>query len=160
LPYHSSRLRVSMDRGDPFLHKKIFKKFKGALPGIGFGIGSKLLSFARGKKGKEKSEILAIRRQFLAGPGRMPLGPIPFAPQIDIKKGDVPGFPFASTDGKKRYRRMNPANGKANRRAIRRLKGGEKQAKDLLRNIGYRTISKSSGRGHGHARAVPNIINV
>ncbi len=59
------------------------------------------------------------------------------------------GFHFAK-DGSgrlvKNRRRFNPANGAAQKRAVSRLTGAEGHAKDLLRAVGYRTLSKQSSR--------------
>ncbi len=59
------------------------------------------------------------------------------------------GFHFAK-DGSgmlvKNRRRFNTSNGAANRRATNRLKASEKDARELLRAVGYRTLSKQSGR--------------
>jgi len=46
----------------------------------------------------------------------------------------------------KRRRRFNPANGRAQKRAIARLENGKGHAMQLLKAIGYRTISKQSSR--------------
>lgn len=59
------------------------------------------------------------------------------------------GYHFAK-DGSgvlvKNRRRFNTSNGSANRRATNRLKASEKDARELLRAVGYRTLSKQSGR--------------
>lgn len=50
------------------------------------------------------------------------------------------------TEQIKNRRKFNTANGPARKRAINRLKAGEGDAKDALRAMGYRTISKQSSR--------------
>lgn len=49
-------------------------------------------------------------------------------------------------------RKMNKANGRANDKAITRLEGGQKQAIELLKSTGYRTVSKQSAREIRHGR--------
>jgi len=56
------------------------------------------------------------------------------------------GWVDVGTELVKNRRKFNNANGPAQSRAINRLKSGEKQAKDLLRMAGYRTMSKQSAR--------------
>lgn len=154
MPYLSSALRTSQDVGDPFLHRRI-----GRLAGRTMrGFGGAVSGFFRG------GPVAAVRggvRGFTQS--RKP--PSVF-PGTGRSRGILPGglkMPSMGPDGlpRKRSRRMNPANGRANRRAIRRLKGGEKYAKELLRAIGYRQISKStSKRGHQHARAATNVVSL
>ena len=60
--------------------------------------------------------------------------------------GQDPGVVEAGTELIANRRKFNNANGPAQGRAIARLKSGEKQAKDLLKMTGFRTISKQSGR--------------
>lgn len=56
------------------------------------------------------------------------------------------GTVLKGTEQVKNRRKFNTANGPARKRAIDRLKAGEGDAKDALRAMGYRTISKRSAR--------------
>ncbi len=56
------------------------------------------------------------------------------------------GFVERGTELVRNRRKFNTNNGPAERRAVARLKAGEKGAKDTLRALGYRTVSKRSAR--------------
>ncbi len=56
------------------------------------------------------------------------------------------GLVVKGTEQVKNRRKFNTANGPARKRAIQRLKAGEGDAKDALRAMGYRTITKRSAR--------------
>lgn len=56
------------------------------------------------------------------------------------------GTVLKGTEQVKNRRKFNTANGPARKRAIERLKAGEGDAKDALKAMGYRTISKRSAR--------------
>ncbi len=56
------------------------------------------------------------------------------------------GLVERGTEQVKNRRKFNTANGPARKRAILRLKAGEKDCKEALRALGYRTLSKQSGR--------------
>jgi len=56
------------------------------------------------------------------------------------------GFVAPGTELVRNRRKFNNANGVAQKRAIMRLSAGEKQAKELLKMTGFRTISKQSSR--------------
>ncbi len=56
------------------------------------------------------------------------------------------GTVLKGTEQVKNRRKFNTANGPARKRAIARLKASEGDCKDALRAVGYRTISKQSGR--------------
>jgi len=57
----------------------------------------------------------------------------------------APGFVEAGTVLVKN-RRLNPSNGPAENKAIKRLEAGQDHAKKILRATGWRTISKKSSR--------------
>lgn len=56
------------------------------------------------------------------------------------------GLVVKGTEQVKNRRNFNTANGPARKRAIKRLKAGEKDCKEALRALGFRTISKQSSR--------------
>lgn len=56
------------------------------------------------------------------------------------------GTVLKGTEQVKNRKKFNTANGPARKRAIMRLKAGEDDAKDALRAMGYRTITKRSAR--------------
>jgi len=126
-------------RGDPGLFGTIFggiKRIAGGLIrrtpiGTAVGIG---IDLARRKK--PPREVL----QYLPP---SPVGPMPRRP------GRLPGPPSRDEvfEGqRRRYRRMNVANPKALRRAIRRQAGFVKLARKALRGTGYSIVSKGSRR--------------
>lgn len=65
-------------------------------------------------------------------------------------RGGVTGAAIDPVTGQlvrtRRRRRFNTSNGRANARAVSRLKASEKQSKAMLKAVGYRTISKQSTR--------------
>ncbi len=56
------------------------------------------------------------------------------------------GLVQKGTEQVKNRRKFNTANGPARKRAVDRLKAGEKECKAALRAVGFRTISKQSAR--------------
>ncbi len=56
------------------------------------------------------------------------------------------GTVVRGTEQVKNRKKFNTANGPARKRAIMRLKAGEKDSKEALRALGYRTLSKQSSR--------------
>jgi len=131
-------------KGDPGLFGGIFaglKKLGGfaidVLPGP-VGIGAR-----------------AVRRR-LTRPRAAPPQVLPYMPPMpgmrpeDIRRGarPTPRGPVMLPDGtmKRAYRRMNVANPKALRRAIRRQAGFVKLARKALRGTGYSIVSKGSRR--------------
>lgn len=78
-----------------------------------------------------------------SGPSIRDFAPPSRAPRLGGRLPDrVTGF---NTGGRKR-RRMNPANPKALRRAIRRTDSFVTLAKSALKNTGFKIVSKSAGK--------------
>lgn len=136
MPYYKGDYyRGDYYRGDPFL---------GAIAGLAGRAAGRLVGrasswVARGVAGRAGKAATAVIREAapstVAGAAGYALGQRAAAqgtgmmriPQLD----DMPG------GGRKRYRRMNPLNPKALRRALRRAEGFEKFARKTVSGLRY-----------------------
>lgn len=132
-------------RGDPFL---------GALVG---GLVGKAAKWAVGRIGGGAAKR---RVSNLPGIGAVTGSLIPTIPSIPTPFGTINpgnifpgGEPFITPSGK-RYRRMNPLNPKALRRALRRAEGFEKFARRTV-NALYKT-SPGGGKKKRFKKAIPS----
>lgn len=138
-------------RGDPFLGGLI-KKGIGALGGV-----------VRGALGIPSAPILRLPQQYTqpvmpggtitGGTVRKVKGPKGLAQRL------VPGGATGFEVVRPRRKRINPANPKALRRAIRRQQGFVKLARRALKGTGYTITTRGSrrprrdlGAGHTHVR--------
>ena len=138
-------------QGDPFLGgliKTAFKGIKGAIGGV-FG-------------GPSPISILPPQLPTPVLPGGTTVRGITVKPKPGVRGAVERLLPGGKTgyvvEGRRR-RRINPANPKALRRAIRRTDGFVKLARRALKGSGYTIVSRSSrrpkrdlGRGHIHVR--------
>ena len=136
-------------RGDPFLHKTIFKVVKGAAGGFlsggplgairgaagAFGGGAQQPRYPGGQ-----GRRLARLQGQAGGPRGLPVPGLPGILQRAIPGGRTGFLPGA------RRRRMNPANPKALRRAIRRQASFVKLARRALKGSGYAITTRGSRR--------------
>lgn len=163
MAYHG--LGTLSQQGDPFIHKRIFGGIKGVIGG--FAKGGPLGAFRGGLRGLATGGSKPGRQPFRIALGR-PLGLRDVSPPILVGPGGGPGVlagippgvaidPMTGLPTKKR-KRINPANPKALRRAIRRTSGFVKLAKRALKGTGFRIVSSGSRArrdlpaGHAHIR--------
>ena len=137
-------------RGDPGLFGSLGKIFKGAVR-IGTGVAGSLLPGPAGFIPRSVSRALSppVRRP----PARSSVGTVhaggPPGMGIAMPRGPIPA-PIGTAPGNlsfltgRRRRRMNPANPKALRRAIRRQDGFVKLARRALKGSGYTIVSRGS----------------
>lgn len=124
--------RSNYYRGDPFLGGLIAGAATKLIPKAGKWIASKITGSSL-KKATVAAATAATAAPILMGAPKatntMPinLGPIGIDPTSILPGGD----PFI-TFGKKKYRRMNPLNPKALKRALRRAEGFEKFARQTV----------------------------
>lgn len=150
---------LSAYRGDPGLFKSIGKFLKKAVPvAAGFlaggpvgALAAGIASSAAGAPSPSAAALVAppiapMPRALVKAPGlggmvarQLPGGRSGYmAPALQPEL-----FPLV---GQRKRRRINPANPKALRRAIRRQAGFVKLAKRALKGSGYRIVSASSQR--------------
>ena len=155
MPYHG--MGVTSQQGDPFIHKKIFgglgklarfgSKFAPGPFGTALGAAGGVFGRLAGRRGRMG------RQTFLTPPPQFPGFP----------KGRDPSFAgtrkqFGVGEFKPKPKRINPANPKALRRAIRRTSGFVKLAKRALKGTGFKIVSSGSRSrkdippGHAHVR--------
>jgi len=135
-------------RGDPFLGALL----GGLARGVGLGkvaakVGKWAVQRISGSGLKKAATAVAttvggtvLYDKVTGGRGQMDVGPI----QIDPGAMLPGGRPFISIGGK-RYRRMNPLNPKALKRALRRAEGFEKFAKSTMSTL-YKTSDGTRSR--------------
>ena len=160
MPYHG--MGTLSQRGDPGFFGSLFRGLKGAVGGFVKGgplgaLSGAARGLAGGRPGRQVSRMAltqAAPPRFtglsLGGPGGLRLGiqRPGAAPPID----PVTGLPT------KKRKRINPANPKALRRAIRRTSGFVKLARHALKGTGYRVVTSGSRArrdlpaGHAHIR--------
>jgi hypothetical protein len=128
-------------RGDPFLGGLI-KKIGGAAKSLVGGVAkvaSNILPLPFSLPAKVVSTALATRP---AQPQlQLPTAPAPFGPAATPMM--IPGF----QRGARAYRRMDPLNVKALRRASRRVDAFVRTTRKALKHTGFTIVSRASRRG-------------
>lgn len=140
MPYYGARgdyYRGDYYRGDPFLGAVLGAVGGKVIGKVGSWIGSRVGRAASSGLVRRTVEQLpavgvgmgveAVRQRFAPS-----LGPIP---QVGPGSGAPMQLPFVGE--KKRYRKMNPLNPKALKRAIRRAEGFEKFARKTVSGLRY-----------------------
>jgi len=163
MPYHG--MGTLSRQGDPGFFGSVFRGIKGAVGGfVGGGPlgairgGISGLVGGGGSPGRQTpgSRLITSRARGLARPG----GQVPVPGFRGAVQRFIPGGAtgFQDTFGPPKRKRMNPANPKALRRAIRRQSGFVKLARRALKGSGFKIVSGGSrprrdiAPGHGHVR--------
>lgn len=152
MPYGMSYGRM---QGDPFLGGLI----KGAIK-LGKGaIGGVIREFTGGSQVRVPSVQLPVPASGMGFPGVGQGRIVPTPGLRGLGQRLIPGGQSGYQVVGQKRRRMNPANPKALRRAIRRQDGFVKLARRALKGSGYQIVSRGSrrprrdiGAGHTHVR--------
>lgn len=145
MPYYGDYYRGDYYRGDPGLFGFLGRAVKGvAKAAIGTFVGATPVGQAvRAVQGAVRGRVGAVQVPPTIIPPSMP--PVLRAAAAQRGTLEVPGM-TADTYGFKKRRRMNVANPKALRRAIRRESGFVKLARRALKGTGYSVVSRASQR--------------
>lgn len=124
--------RSNYYRGDPFLGGLIAGAATKLIPKAGKWIASKITGSGL-KKATAAATAVAVGAPILMGaPAATSSQPINLGPIGINPMNALPGGEPLITWGKKKYRRMNPLNPKALKRALRRAEGFEKFARQTV----------------------------
>jgi len=146
MSYHG--LANVSQRGDPFIHRKLFGGIKGAVSGF---ISGGPLGIARGAArgfltARKRARPRFVQRAFQTRAPTRTFKGIQIGGPLGARMGasTIRGAATAAGVPGEKRRRMNVANPKALRRAIRREQGFVKLARRALKGTGYAIVSKAS----------------